>query len=462
MSKKIFSLVVQDEYLKVLSLKRSKVSSYGLTKLSPGAVFNDKITRTQRVADELESLLKSARPKKIRARYAVVEVSDAQSFIKPLKIPGIKEEEVAEALKWQLEKILPLPPSKVYWDWKLVASSKEGVEILLIAAPREVIDAIIDVLNIKEITVKAIEPRSVALAKILATGKSPSLIVDLGFQKATIVIGKNGLPYFSTTESIDNTLTGAKKAVEQAIKFYQKESGEKIKDILICGDQKVNECYSLFDKSFKGFDIKKVQLELKAPESFKKVSSGFVANIGLLAKENVFNLLPESLKEQFKINKINDTINRLVLYFALFALLIIALFGLTWLRLIMDLRNTEVALANVSKTAPVDLVALENKAKNVNQQAQRINTLFSLPSKDVTSLLKAVNQAVPSNVVINNILVNYSDKSLKITGFAPGREQIILFRDNLRKVSQIENVSVPLSSLERPQDISFTLNCSLK
>jgi Tfp pilus assembly protein PilN len=463
MNKKIFSLVIQDEYIKVLSLKGNKVISYALTKLPPGIVSNDKIVRSQLIADELEALLKSAQPKKISSKYAVVEVSDSQCFIKLIKLPKVKKEEVEESLKWQLEKILPLASSQVYWDWKLIQETDEGVEILLIAASHDSIKPIIETFGLKKINIKAIEPRSVALAKILAKDKKPIMIVNLGYQKATIVIGKNNLPFFSTVEIIDKSFNSIKKTIAKAINFYQKEYDEKIKNILISGDSGTNNFYSVANKYFKEIEVEKVQLELKAPDKFKKLSLSFLSNIGLLTKDNIFNLLPESIKKQFEMNKINDTINRLIIYFTFFALLIITLFALTWFRLFVDLKNTNSEISNISQSnKEIDLQKLEDKTIKINQKVQKINSLLSLSFDNTASLLELVNQSTPPNVLVNTILIDHNVRSLKISGLAQNREQIILFRDNLRQKDKIESANIPLSDLEKNQDINFTINCVLK
>jgi len=464
MSKKIFSLVIQDNYIKVLVLKKRKVISYGLTQLPPGATSNDKISRPQLVANEITDLLKSSKPRRIRTKYVIVEVSDAQTFIKLIKLPGIKVEEVGDVLKWQLEKILPLSPSQVYWDWKLIHEDKEGVEIILIAASREVIDSIINTLGLAQITIQAIVPYSVAIAKVLtANEKNPTLIINLGFQKATIAICKNGLPYFSSVEAINDNLANIKKTIDKAINFYQKDHEEKIKNILICGDRGVDKFASLISKGFKGINTQKVKLDIKAPKNFQKFSLGFVTNIGLLAKDRDFNLLPESLKRQSVIKKVNDLIGRLVLYFIFSALMIIILFGLTWFRLNLDLKNTQSKVNSFSSAdANKTLQELQNKAERINLEAEKIDSLLKLPGNDTVKLSDIINQAKPANVLVNSISLDYTKKSLKISGIAQTREQIILFRDNLKKEETFNSVEIPLSNLEKTENINFDINCGLK
>jgi len=463
MNKKVFSLVIQDDYLKVLTLKRNKVKSFGLTKTSPGTVMADKPVRIQRVSEELFNLLKSTQPKKIRVKDVVLGIPDSYTFIKYVKFPGIKKEEIPETLKWQLEKILPLPSHQLYWDYTLIKEDRQGVEILIIAVNREIVDAYVNILEILGYNLWALEPYSLSLAKLLSTDHKPLLIINLSRRMFTLIVAKNGLPLFSTVQQIDLKGPSLLKTIQQSIDFYQKEQKEEIKNVVICGEKEVDSVYLLAKKNLPRLHIEKLQLEIAGPYTFKRYSPRFLINIGLLIKESGFNLLPEELKEKRVITRINKLINRLALYYILFILLIIAAFLGAWLKLTIDLKITQAELKTLAQTkSGVDLNLLINKVNSVNQKAQKIKELFSLPSYHTADLLKNINNAAPSNLRIEGVDLNYYKKTITITGWANSREQIILFKQNLEKINQIASINLPLSNLEKPTDINFTLNGQLK
>jgi len=463
MNKKVFSLVVQDNYLKVLTLKKNKVKSFGLTKLSPGAVSNDKVIRLQRVADELSNLLKSAQPRKIKSKEVVLEISDAHSFIKKVHFPGIKKEEIPNVLKWQLEKILPTPENNAYWDYQIIQETKEGVDVLIVAVLKEAVDPMINALEILGLNIVGIEPRSVALSKILATENKPILIINIGMEKLTCLVGKNKIPFLSTIELLEAKPERLKETIKQTINFYQKENNEEIKDVLICGDQKIEEIYSLIKTNFKNLKVEKADLEIKSPSIFKNQASKFISNIGLLIQKPAFNLLPPHLQEEARIISINNVINRLILYLTLFVLTIIVLSLGVWLHLEWNLKNTQKAIEDINKNqTDIDLTELENEAKETNQRANKINQLFTLPSNQLNTLLLEIKKAAPANLKIDFISFDFNKKSGEVRGIAQFREQIILFKNNLEKINQIENVKLPLSNLEKPSEINFTLIYQLK
>lgn len=130
-------------------------------------------------------------------RPIVASIPETQSFLRVVELPAMPEDEVGEAVQWEVAQHIPFGLENVYVDWQALtavghraASGKQ--EILVGAAQRKVVDPLYAVFASLGLEVAAFELESQALTRCLISpdlkDKQGVLLVDLGGSATNVII----------------------------------------------------------------------------------------------------------------------------------------------------------------------------------------------------------------------------------------------------------------------------------
>ncbi|OGI17312.1 MAG: hypothetical protein A2Z52_02915 [Candidatus Moranbacteria bacterium RBG_19FT_COMBO_42_6] len=235
---KIFGLDLSDRSIKVMQLEKNgnieKIRSYYSVDMPEGNIEDGKITNKESVIGFIKEAIKKSGPKKINTKKVICSVPESKAFLRIITIPKMEEDEIGEAIKWEMEANMPLPIDQVYFDWQcLEGGEKNKQEILTIAVSKEIIDDTIEVLEKAGLEIYGLEIESVATARSLINEyckseevceKTASLIVDLGAQRTSFIMVAKGVPYF--TSSIPFSSESINDAISKGLKLNRKKSEE--------------------------------------------------------------------------------------------------------------------------------------------------------------------------------------------------------------------------------------------
>ncbi|MEG6585547.1 type IV pilus assembly protein PilM [Dendrosporobacter sp. 1207_IL3150] len=129
------------------------------------------------------------------SRDAVLALGGKSIFIREIAFPKMAEEEIREAIKWEMEKYVPYAPDSYHYDFSIVGEVENGMElkVLLVAAPKVNIDPIIAVVKNAGLKPVAIDGEAFALYRTLENAEN-SMIVDIGQFASQLIIYQNGIP----------------------------------------------------------------------------------------------------------------------------------------------------------------------------------------------------------------------------------------------------------------------------
>lgn len=138
----------------------------------------------------------------------VASIPENQSFLRVVELPQMPEDEVGEAVQWEVAQHIPFGLENVYVDWQFLpegghtpAAGKQ--EILVGAAQKKVVDPLHAVLQGLPLDVAALELESQALTRALVTEdvrqRQGMLIVDLGGASTNVVIHDHGTIRFTAS-----------------------------------------------------------------------------------------------------------------------------------------------------------------------------------------------------------------------------------------------------------------------
>jgi len=236
LEEKYFGLDLGDSSIKVFQLEKKgdidQIRSFGFSEISPGCIENGRIIDPEKLEKIISKTISSAGPKKINTKNVICSIPESKVFLRTVSIPLIKEEEAAEAVKWEIESGIPLEIDKMYFDWQFLGITDGKQEVLTVAVSREVVDDIVSVLEACGLSVRGLEMESICACRSLVPEKAKEktyLIVDIGTLKTSFIIVQGGVPCFTSSipfssNGIDDLIssqTGASREESEKIKVTQ-------------------------------------------------------------------------------------------------------------------------------------------------------------------------------------------------------------------------------------------------
>ena len=146
----------------------------------------------------------------LTANNAVVaSIPETQSFLRVIEIPTMREDEISEAIQWEVAQHIPFGLENVYVDWQPLAgggghnAAAGKQEILVGAAQKKVIEPLHATFAALALDVAAFELESQALTRALVSPdlryKQGILLVDLGGSSTNVVIHDHGTIRFTAS-----------------------------------------------------------------------------------------------------------------------------------------------------------------------------------------------------------------------------------------------------------------------
>ncbi len=158
-------------------------------------------------------------------RSVIVALPESQIFTRVINLPQMSEKELKSAMQWEAEQYIPVPLSDVSMDYEVLDSletdkTKGSMDILLIAAPKVLVNKYLRVLKEAKLEPVAIETETVAVSRSLV-GTDPSapvtMVVNIGATTTDIAIVARGAVRF--TRSISTGGEALARAVSQNLGF---------------------------------------------------------------------------------------------------------------------------------------------------------------------------------------------------------------------------------------------------
>ena len=137
------------------------------------------------VAETIKKLHQEAH---ISTDKAVTSLPESQIFTRVVELPNLTEKEVRSAIQWEAEQYVPIPMSEVRLDWQVLSKPKqsnnsEKVEVLLVAAPKVLIDRYLGILKAAGLTAVALETEITAVVRSLVQtveGTPTTMVISVG------------------------------------------------------------------------------------------------------------------------------------------------------------------------------------------------------------------------------------------------------------------------------------------
>lgn len=225
---KPFGLDIGSALIKVAQLEQKGkdkfLSRFGWAANPLGVVDYKNPQHQQKLAEEIKKLLKDS---KVEGNQAVVSLPESQIYTRILEMPSLSESELSSAISWEAEQYIPVSLEEVNLSWEVLEKAKASASgkmlVFLVAAPKDLIDNQLKLLEKAGLEPVAIETNNIVLARALTAPDAIILGLDVGWKSTSIVIVDHDALVF--THSLPSGIEALTRSIseELSLDFYQAE-----------------------------------------------------------------------------------------------------------------------------------------------------------------------------------------------------------------------------------------------
>lgn len=182
--------------VKVVQLKRAgkstKVVGYGYANFPGDAIVEGIISDPEAMATALAPLFSASGIGALTARRVAASIPVAKVFVRTLQLPPMDKSDMVQAVRLETEQYVPVPIDDLYIDFEqLDTLAKDKIEVLMVAAPRAIVDSYMKLFEVLGLEVDSLELSLAAITRGMISANSSnqtSLVVDFGSRSADFAI----------------------------------------------------------------------------------------------------------------------------------------------------------------------------------------------------------------------------------------------------------------------------------
>lgn len=214
--------------LKFVELDRAAekgvVRAYSSADIPKEIFSSEKISNSKLLRETIREALNHPKFGKITTPYVVASIPETKSFVRVIQIPRMSPAEAGEAIKWEAEAYIPISISQVYLDWLILdeAAPDGKMTVLISAAPKDYVDAFVEILKTAGLRPAALEVESQATVRSIAGGmKDVVLIADIDAVRTSLIIYARGVLEYTFSLPI-----GGNSFTDNIAKYFETDLGK--------------------------------------------------------------------------------------------------------------------------------------------------------------------------------------------------------------------------------------------
>ncbi len=215
----IFGLDIGHNTIKVMQLElrageKPKVLGYGMGKFPAVSILNGVVANYDAISKAMYELFKTHLVGSIYTHRVACSLPTSHTFSRLMKIPVMDDEDIKEAIRVEAEQYIPMPIDNLYIDHEISQRDETGIEILVVATPKSIVDSYIKLFQALELEPIALEPSMNATSRVFAIADAshtePSILIDFGAVAIDLAV-------FDKTMIVNSTLPGGSELMTKLI-----------------------------------------------------------------------------------------------------------------------------------------------------------------------------------------------------------------------------------------------------
>ncbi|MFH0847742.1 MAG: pilus assembly protein PilM [Chloroflexota bacterium] len=485
------SLYVENTDLKLLLSNGKEVEKWASIPLAPGLVSSGVIINEAEVGQLLRERLRTL---KINARRVILGLSGLNSLYRIISMPELPKTMVAEAVKNEAERVLPVAMNDVYLSYQPIMKVGDERRYFLAAFPRNATDALVRIARGAGLDPYLMDLgplafcRSVALPRAVVVNVQGT-VLDLAVMVDRVPQVIRSLQLSSETESLTNRLAIIAEEIERTIAFYNTSAPDQPMDpavpILVCGDlARAPDSWSPLQSQL-NHSISVLPPPMHAPSGFDAFK--FTVNMGLNLKETArgknaleyslvnFDALPEVYRPKH-ISPIN-VVAPVAITVSLAIIILLTYLTQNTRAQIGTLRDEATATQNLARVEQNEInelksniTKLEESFKPVDMKTaaltDRLNALRDNRIRVQMNTGEMVYHLIQTTPPIETSLelgqISYAGESISISGSSASTEDVFSYVRTLKNSQRFSAVTIVSLSLSGGAGYEYELSLSEK
>lgn len=223
-AKPLFGLDIGNGSLKVMQVNdaasdpKSKTHSqphvigYGTVSFDKAAAKDGIIIDAPVVAKAMLDLFKHNLIGDITARRVAMTLPAYRTFTRSIQLPVLKTKELEDAVKLEAEQYIPMPLDELYLDYEIITRTKDGVDVLAVAVPRNIVNSYLELARILGLEPVLIETTLSAAGRLFGVDTQsdvPTVLIDFGSLSSDISIFDRGILATGTVQGGGQVFTNS-------------------------------------------------------------------------------------------------------------------------------------------------------------------------------------------------------------------------------------------------------------
>ncbi|MDO8536821.1 MAG: hypothetical protein Q7R94_01080 [bacterium] len=451
-------------------------------RLEPGIMEAGKVKNYDKFVEVLKTLKSQAFANKdVKRRVNIIaSLSSVNIYSQVFSLPIIAGENLDKAIQLNIQMVSPIDAAQAYSGWQKVGEDQRSLRLEILSAfiDRPTVDEISRGLLAAGFLAVAIEPRALALARVLKDAgvgfdtNRAYIMVSLDNSSLDFLIIRRGQLYFEyfnswrdisdengkiLTSAFEATVT---RSLHQVLNFYNQHWPEPISEVKLAATALRAETEKIIRDNF-SLQISNLELSLDqsiGPEWFVALGCGLR---GLMPRkqDKEMSLLGIGAEDEFRHEQAINFMEfwRLAMPISLGVLLIS--FFLADLFLIQTRRSLETqSLFNVSPEQAKENQILEDQAKEFNRNVALISSIQKSATIKSDFWTKVHGLMSASGVTASRFSFQSPDAPISLSGEAASPDQISNFKKALEGDPAFQNINLPLDQIKSgPQGVTFSM-----
>jgi type IV pilus assembly protein PilM len=209
--------------------KRARVINLNQAYLPQGLVSQGEILDPVGLSSFVRAFFARQRPR-IRTKFVNLCIPEAKTFVGNFHLADMSAEEMKEAMRWEVERYIPMSSADVFIDWQVTSSSGNRKHLMFGASDRASVDSYAALSRKIGLIPVAFELEAVATLRSLFTEEQlgqmskPVLIVDIGARRTCFIVYANRTILFNTSIPLSGDVFTAAMAKAQRISFAEADA----------------------------------------------------------------------------------------------------------------------------------------------------------------------------------------------------------------------------------------------
>lgn len=480
----IGGLEISDVALRFIQLHGEKMISASL-RLPPGIVDGGEIKDEANFLLALRDLHKKITNDNKKKLYVVAALPSEIVYSQVFEIPLLKGVNLESAVQLNLEMISPLKRGEAYYDSEQVGTREDGgfqLEYLGAFVEAEKVDRLERLLFDAGFLLAAAEFAALSLARLVKEiGQNveisrPFIVLNIGNTGINFIISRGGNLYFHyfipwrqvQVENHHISLSVLRELIQhhlqQVLNFHVTRWGTHITDLILIAPGLYDSVKKIILENFK------LSVSPLALKSYPGITPNYFVALGLAlraaaprSKDTQISLLRVGTEQEFKLNQVVNFIKlwRTVIFTVSAFLLIII--GAADILIVYAQKSLSSQNERIAVTADVgELEKFQNEAREFNNLIELAKATKQEEYAWTVILGRLNSLALKNGIILNRVFFQAFEVPVLLNGAANNEESAIAFKNDLVKEANIQNVELPLTSLESsPSGISFSLSFKL-